>query len=197
MESVLHLYNLPLDEKRPAVCFDEMPVQLLGEVVAPLPMKEGHSLRFDYEYELERQSYYGAVNLLTKEFHLQACSGGNGENTATYLRSLMELYRGKKLLLLWDGATYHRDVQCQGFLAEVNQGLEEQDWLVTCLRFAQTAPESNYLCKINLSKDEFGFRIYLMSHHYSADLNRILSQFQFEADDRIRQTFAGRYEKSG
>ncbi len=101
------------------------------------------------------------------------------------------------ITVVWDGATYHRDVQCQGFLAEVNQGLEEQDWLVTCLRFAQTAPESNYLCKINLSKDEFGFRIYLMSHHYSADLNRILSQFQFEADDRIRQTFAGRYEQSG
>lgn len=93
--------------------------------------------------ERERQSYYGAVNLLTKEFHLQACSGGNGENTVTYLRSLMELYRGKKLLLLWDGATYHRDTQCQEFLAEVNQGLEEQDWLVTCLRFAPNAPEQN------------------------------------------------------
>lgn len=51
MEDVLHLYNLPLDEKRPLVCFDELPVQLLGEVVSPLPMKEGHSARFDYEYE--------------------------------------------------------------------------------------------------------------------------------------------------
>jgi DDE superfamily endonuclease len=51
MEDVLHLYNLPLDEKRPLVCFDELPVQLLGEVVAPLPMKAGQSTRFDYEYE--------------------------------------------------------------------------------------------------------------------------------------------------
>jgi DDE superfamily endonuclease len=32
------------------VCFDELPVQLLGEVVTPRPMKEGRSLRFDYEY---------------------------------------------------------------------------------------------------------------------------------------------------
>src|SRR5947209_7322661 len=53
MEDVLHLYNRPYDEQRPVVCFDELPVQLLGEVVAPLPMKEGHSLRFDYEYERE------------------------------------------------------------------------------------------------------------------------------------------------
>ena len=53
MEDVLHLYNLPLDEKRPPVCFDELSVQLLGEVVLPLPMKEGHSTRFDYEYVRE------------------------------------------------------------------------------------------------------------------------------------------------
>jgi hypothetical protein len=53
MEDVLHLYNLPYDEQRPIVCFDELPVQLLGEVVAPLPMKEGQSTRFDYEYERE------------------------------------------------------------------------------------------------------------------------------------------------
>jgi DDE superfamily endonuclease len=53
MESVLHLYNLPSDEKRSLICFDERPVQLLGEVVAPLPMKAGKTKRFDYEYERE------------------------------------------------------------------------------------------------------------------------------------------------
>lgn len=53
MEDVLHLYNLPLNEKRPLVCFDERPVQLLGEVVLPLPMKAGQPKRFDYEYERE------------------------------------------------------------------------------------------------------------------------------------------------
>jgi hypothetical protein len=51
MEDVLHLYSLPYNEKRPVVCFDEMPVQLLGEVVAPLPMKIGQAERYDYEYE--------------------------------------------------------------------------------------------------------------------------------------------------
>ncbi len=53
LEDVLHLYSLPIDVRRPLVCFDELPVQLLGEVVAPLPMKEGESTRFDYEYERE------------------------------------------------------------------------------------------------------------------------------------------------
>ena len=51
MEDLLHLYNLPPDEKRPLVCFDELPVQLLGEVAAPLPMTAGQPTRFDYEYQ--------------------------------------------------------------------------------------------------------------------------------------------------
>lgn len=51
MEDLLHLYSLPLDEKRPVVCFDEQPVQLLGEVVAPLPMQTGKVERCDYEYQ--------------------------------------------------------------------------------------------------------------------------------------------------
>jgi len=51
MEDILHLYNLPFDEKRPVVCFDELPVQLLGEVVSPLEMKAGKPKRVDYEYE--------------------------------------------------------------------------------------------------------------------------------------------------
>jgi len=51
MEDLLHLYNLTYDEKRPVVCFDELPVQLIDEVVEQLPMKEGKPERFDYEYE--------------------------------------------------------------------------------------------------------------------------------------------------
>jgi hypothetical protein len=50
MEDLLHLYSLEDNELMPVVCFDELPVQLLGEVVTPLPMKAGEPKRFDYEY---------------------------------------------------------------------------------------------------------------------------------------------------
>lgn len=50
MEDVLHLYRLPYNEKRPVVCFDELPVQLINNVVEELPMKAGKLTRFDYEY---------------------------------------------------------------------------------------------------------------------------------------------------
>jgi len=51
MEAVLHLYALPYNRKRPVICYDEMPVQLLGEVVAPLPIDSAKAYRFDYEYK--------------------------------------------------------------------------------------------------------------------------------------------------
>lgn len=51
MEDVLSLYHLPYDEKRPVICLDELPFQLLGEVAQPLKMKAGAVKKFDYEYE--------------------------------------------------------------------------------------------------------------------------------------------------
>src|SRR5205085_9536954 len=37
MEDVLDLYAEPPDPKRPVVCFDESPTQLIGEVRQPIP----------------------------------------------------------------------------------------------------------------------------------------------------------------
>jgi len=51
MENVLALYSLPYNKKRPVICVDELAVQMLGEVAAPLEMKKGAVKRFDYEYE--------------------------------------------------------------------------------------------------------------------------------------------------
>lgn len=51
MEDVLDLYEEPYDPKRPTVCFDEMPYQLVAEKRIPLPAKPGRPERYDYEYE--------------------------------------------------------------------------------------------------------------------------------------------------
>jgi hypothetical protein len=47
LEEVFHLYSQPIDKSRPLVCFDEKPVQLLGDVVAPLPIQQGKIERQD------------------------------------------------------------------------------------------------------------------------------------------------------
>src|ERR1700685_1901492 len=49
MEDVLDLYAAPPDPKRPVVCFDESPVQLIGEVRQPIPAEPGRLRRCDYE----------------------------------------------------------------------------------------------------------------------------------------------------
>src|SRR6202041_2129953 len=50
MEDVLDLYAEVPDAKRPVVCFDESPVQLIGEVREPIPAKPGQLERYDCEY---------------------------------------------------------------------------------------------------------------------------------------------------
>lgn len=50
MEDVLDLYaDLPRRDE-PVVCFDESPVQLIGEVRSPKPVARGLPAQFDYEY---------------------------------------------------------------------------------------------------------------------------------------------------
>src|SRR2546429_6065196 len=58
MEDVLDLYAEAPDPKRPVVCFDESPVQLIGEVRQPIPAEPGQLERYDYEYRRN-----GTVNL--------------------------------------------------------------------------------------------------------------------------------------
>jgi len=50
MENVLDLYAEKADPKRPVVCFDESPTQLIGEVREPIPASPGQPARCDYEY---------------------------------------------------------------------------------------------------------------------------------------------------
>jgi DDE superfamily endonuclease len=51
MEEVLDTYARPYDARRPVLCMDEQPIQLLKETRTPIPATKGHPRRVDYEYE--------------------------------------------------------------------------------------------------------------------------------------------------
>ena len=51
MENVLEVYKRPYDAKRPVVCMDEKPKQLVKETRTPIACREGRPECFDYEYE--------------------------------------------------------------------------------------------------------------------------------------------------
>jgi DDE superfamily endonuclease len=50
MEDVLEVYHRPYDPRRPLICLDEVPAQLVGETRVPLPARPGAPQRYDYEY---------------------------------------------------------------------------------------------------------------------------------------------------
>jgi hypothetical protein len=58
MEDVLDLYEEPPDPKRPKVCFDELPYQIVAETRQPIPARPGRPARVDYEYRR-----HGTANL--------------------------------------------------------------------------------------------------------------------------------------
>lgn len=51
MEDILDVYTRKYNEKRPLVCMDEFPRQLIGEVRKPIPGKPGMIDRYDTEYK--------------------------------------------------------------------------------------------------------------------------------------------------
>ena len=51
MEGILDVYTRKYDKKRPLVCMDEVPRQLIGEIRKPIPARQGQPGRYDYEYK--------------------------------------------------------------------------------------------------------------------------------------------------
>jgi transposase len=91
----------------------------------------------------ERQTYYGALNLHTQELIVAPYPSGNGDNTIAFLQDLPAQYPGKKLIILWDRASDHRSCEVKAYLHEINDGLAESEWPITCLPFAPHAPDQN------------------------------------------------------
>jgi len=50
MEDVLAVYARPYDSKKPVICMDEKPYQLLDLTCNPIPMKSGSPQKEDYQY---------------------------------------------------------------------------------------------------------------------------------------------------
>jgi hypothetical protein len=109
MEDVLSLYNLPFDESRPVVCFDELPVQLLGKVVSPLPMKAGKPARFDYEYEREgTASLLVAFEPLTGRRLVETSKRRTKADYCRFMQRVAEMYpEAERVVLVQDNLNTH------------------------------------------------------------------------------------------
>jgi hypothetical protein len=93
MEDVLDLYAEPYDPRRPQVCFDESPYQLVSETRHPLPARPGQPACYDYEYKRE-----GTVNLfllvqpLAGWRQVTVTARRTAQDFAQQMRDLVDLY---------------------------------------------------------------------------------------------------------
>lgn len=92
----------------------------------------------------------GQLTILNENYCSKPGDAGNSENTIDYLRYLLAQSPNQRLLIFWDGASYHRSKEVQSFLALVNQGLPEEQWKIHARRFA---PNCSDRCRLlTLSK---------------------------------------------
>jgi transposase len=141
---------------------------LWGDAIGYVWGKTDQEIPVPVVNERDKQTYYGAVDYLEGELLLKAYKAGNSENTIDYLRYLLAQSPNQRLLIFWDGASYHRSQEIQRFLAEVNQGLPPEQWQIHARSFAPNCPEQNppigYLvASKNLGAPFLCFRYFLLS----------------------------------
>ena len=114
-----------------------------------------------------------------------------------FVEYLLAQYPKKRIALIWDGAIYHRSAEPKAYLESINQALNENEWKVTCIRFAPIDPKQNPLENIWLSAKKFVREFYhlcksnassvkklfeLVTHH---QIFNFLKMFMYDSLSRI------------
>jgi transposase len=100
MEDVLDLYAEPADPKRPVVCFDESPTQLIGETRSPIPAEPGQPERYDCEYRRN-----GTANLFVfldahrPWRHVKVTGRRTAKDFAACMRDLVDIHYSEAELI--------------------------------------------------------------------------------------------------
>lgn len=93
MEEVLDLYARPYDPRRPVVCFDESPYQLIGEKRTPIPTEPGQPARYDYEYQRNGVcNLFMMIQPLRHWRHVEVTERRTKRDMADQLRELVDVH---------------------------------------------------------------------------------------------------------
>jgi hypothetical protein len=111
MEEVLDVYKRAYNSKKPLVCFDERPKQLISELRKPILAKPGRSARYDYEYRRN-----GVANIfmmfepLVGKRHVKVTDRRTKKDWAYCMRQLVdEIYpKAEQIVLVMDNLNTHK-----------------------------------------------------------------------------------------
>ena len=148
MEDVLDLYAEQADPKRPVVCFDESPTQLIGEVRAPIPAEPAQSERYDSEYKRN-----GTANLFVfldahqPWRHVKVTDHRTASDFAHCMRDLADLHYAKAdvIRVVLDNLSTHT----AGALYETFTA-EEAHRLLKRLEFHYTPKHASWLNMVEI-----------------------------------------------
>lgn len=109
MELVLDVYKRPYDPRRPVVCMDESPRQLIRETKVPIPAGLGRAERHDYEYErCGVCNVFMAVEPLAGRRIVRITERKTRPDWADFLAEIAQAYRGvEKIVLVMDNLNTH------------------------------------------------------------------------------------------
>ncbi len=111
MEDVLDVYERPYEPKEPVVCMDEKPLQLLGEVREPLPMKPGETAIIDSEYIRNGTcSIFAFIEPLAGKHHVSVREHRTATDWAEEIKYLCDVMYpdADKIILVMDNLNTHK-----------------------------------------------------------------------------------------
>ena len=111
MEDVLDVYELPYNPKRPVVCMDEKPYQLLGDARETLPMRPGDDEKIDSEYIRNGTcSIFAFIEPLGGKHHVSVREHRKAIDWAMEIKYLSDVMfpEAEKIILVMDNLNTHK-----------------------------------------------------------------------------------------
>jgi len=106
----LDLYEQPYCAKKPVICFDERPCQLIGDVLGPMPMRSGRVKQEDYQYERNGTCVVLlAVEPLSGKRVVEVRKRRTKKDYAEFIKALAEKHypNAEEIILIQDNLNTH------------------------------------------------------------------------------------------
>lgn len=120
MEAILDVYAREPDAKRPVVCLDEKPIQLLDHARPPSGISPGKCRKVDYEYKRKGTcNVFCAVEPKSGRYLAEVTQRRKGDDFARFVQQLAQSYEdADKITLVMDNLNTHREKSLTGLFGE-------------------------------------------------------------------------------
>ena len=143
MYDVLDLYEEDFDPKRPLICLDEKPKQLIEDKRKPIPMKPGSPEKYDYEYIRNgTANIFVAVELKAGKRVTRVTESRTMADFAQFMKDLVieEYSKAEVIRLITDNLNIHKEKSFYETFSE-----EEAKKILKKIEFHYTPKHASWL----------------------------------------------------